>query len=298
MIKYLITLLLIAQSACADGLIKKVFEAGDTLVSSTIDTTDACFIYENSVNETRPVRPTLYLNLTEIGDNNTHNWLQIAIDVSPTSITKAADGWYEVTTLLLEDYAGKVAETQRDWQIDLAPYIEPLTLQYFRLRMSYPYGTAIDSSEYTCTYEAVASDNMYTLHPSYVEDVTHYDLFATNAIRTTVASDCTQTIAFNTKLETNSGRFTKAEEIVLTVYSGMCEDDSLTVYVYPYWYGVVGRVACDTLTFGVAASSIMTQVLSPTPCTPDAILCRVFTYGKAAGDSNQFYMKATKIVNP
>ena len=250
--------------ASATGFYPLVFERGDTLVSATEDTTEGCFIYP-AANTTRPIRPTVHIDFTEIGTNTTHYWWEIYVDVARTDLTKSASGWSEIGKVIIKDWTGLGAGIQNDKVIAL-PFLEPYACQYFRLRILAPVGVAADSTGYALAYNADQSGNMYTPVPTHYRIITHREIWGQIGAMLIIGGASTISNSFDLTIETTPGVFRRADRGVFTLFGSggdnKVDDDTLRVIFNGKVFNTTGVAFLDTLLMPVSASTGSNGVFS------------------------------------
>ena len=297
LMKKLITLILalmVAGTAFGQGNYRYVFESGDTLVSSTNDTSTYCLLYNGSTETTRPIRPTLYIDVTEIGTNTSHYWLQYDVAVAMSNIAKDASGWYPIYSEIENDWGGFATNSQNDIAIPM-PFLESYGALYFRVILSYPSGVGADSTSYKLTYGADETGNMYSPPEQLYKIIPHKKLFRTGAEQLCDSADVSQsTDPVDLRMEITSGRYVLPTRVVLQTGAGRATgagtaDDSLTVYVTPYYYHREGAVTIDTVTIPLNGAAELSFSLAQGTGMVEAVLLEFFNENLGTSDSTYFY---------
>jgi hypothetical protein len=294
----LICVLLVGSSAHGQLYRASFGTTAGTLVGNTVDTTASVFLYNNSSSNPRPIRPTLHIDLDEIGTNTTHNFLEIKIDVADRNLSKAADGWEHIKTLTYNDFSGYNNSSQNDLAIPL-PFLESYAAQYMRLRLHYPFGSSEDSTSYRVYYLADESGSMYTPPETNIEEVAHFDLFNSVSRQNINGTGFVESVAQTNRVEVVPGVFRPINELTLIVLADTkVDDDSMTVYMYPFWKGAVGVIPVDTITFRIGVDSVSVAQFSPVPDYPDEFTLRFYNESGDSEDTTRFYAKLLKECQP
>jgi hypothetical protein len=286
----LTTILLMSANWSAAQLYRTVFEAGDTIVSNTPDTSDQIWLYKSSADNRRPIRSTLFLDLDEVGTNTTHYWLQIDTYLAEQNADPDQDRWVLIHSELWQDFNGIGSSSQNNHSFAM-PWLESYAGQYVHFVFSYPYGVAADSTEWVGVYLADESSNMYDPPRNYVKRIPHYNIWRTRSAKLAIGAANTTSDIIDFRIETSPGVYQMPDRAYLcTVGDGSkYDDDSLTVYIQGVSRGVVTSAYLDTLTVNIASGAADFKAFSFTPGFVDAVKL-VFTPEAAdAADTTDFY---------
>lgn len=262
----LLILLAFCVNAAQAQLYRNRFETGDTLISNTPDTTTRCLIYNTSTQNPRPIRPTVYIPVTEIGTNTTHYWIRVDVDVADRALAKDGNGWANVMTHYLNDWTGYNSESQGDFVIAM-PYLDSYAGSYFRLRLLYPIGADDDSTAYECVYCADQSGNVVSQTYNDTKIVSHFDLWSSNDSKLIIGGvDTYFTTVIDFRVQRSPGVYKLADRAVLEICGDQaeakCEDDTMMVYVSAARYNNLSDQFIDTLTIPIGISSVGVGELS------------------------------------
>lgn len=282
-----------------------VVESGDSLISSTADTTEKFMLYSGSKDDRRPIRPTLLIDVDEIGTNTTHYWMNIRLYITDDgTLAKESDGWCLVRSFNYTDIAGVSSTNQSDFSLPLT-FLDAYAGYYARLVLSFPRGEAADSTAYEIVFMADKSGNMYAQPFNGVKHINHRDLFDTATKQTINGLDSVSTKFIDTRIETSPGNYQLADRVMFTV-DGITkiDDDSLTIYVYGVSdYGLTGGVRLDTLTVPLSLtaaglSSFSLTIPGGATVIPQLLMMRFLGEAASAADTSSFYANLTLECDP
>jgi len=283
-------------------LYDKRIEAGDTLFSNTPDTTDENMLYNGSTDERRIIRPTLHIDLDEIGTNTTHYWIQVDTRIAPSNIDIATDGWSIVHSDFVQDFAGIAATAQNNISIPM-PFLEQYAFYYVSFIISYPYGAAADSTAWSAYLEGDETGNMYQPPLTNMKRITHYNMWGSRAAQLAKGGVNTATYQMDFRIETVPGVFQMPDRAYLTTVGdgAQYDDDSLTVFVQAVARGITKSGYIDTLTMNISSGASDVAAFSftvPTYASGSAISSTGFvdavrliftTEGGDSNDSTNFF---------
>jgi hypothetical protein len=259
-------------------------ESGDTLVSNTVDTTTGCLIYNGSTADRRPIRPTIYIDVDEIGVNTTHYWMEIAVDVACSDRLPAEDddGWYQIYRRTYNDWFGHGGSAQYNICIPL-PQMEVYGMTYFRVRLNYPYGQAADSTAYAVYFCADENNNMYQVPAVNYRRISHYELFGTTAAAAINGTAAKESYAFDLMIEKTPGNFQIPTRVIVEAGGDAVKADADSLLIQIYGYNGLNKTT----------DIICTDTLAPFGTTCYAITPITLT----TGFINSAYIKFTQMLS-
>lgn len=271
------------------------FEAGDTLVSSTQDTSDAIFLYKNSTNERRPLNYTLYFLPTEIGTNSTHYWLQIDVYIADRNLSTKSDAkWCKMATYNIDDWWGLATTSQYAKSIAL-PVLNAYSAQYARFVYFYPYGVANDSTGYECVLTGEMSDNPLPVVTQSIKRISHYDMWHTSDQDSIKGTDYVASDMIDLRIEKTPGQFVlPTRGYITTVAGSKIDDDSLTIYVYGVCKTYLTS-ALDTVTISRSGIGEFNFTLSNGTGFVNVVQLWFYNESAAAADTTTFFSEITLI---
>ena len=290
----LLLLLSFVTSLAQAQLYRKRFETGDTLVAATADTTWRCPIYKSdNTDNTRPIRPVIYIIPTDINNAGGHYWLQVDVEVTDRALGYSDNGWARIGTYKLSDWRGLNETAKYPFRLPL-PILESYACRYFRLILHYPYGASGDSTGYECVYTADISGNMYNPPLNNYKVVPHTSLFNSASAQSINGTDYVKSRYFDLKIETSPGTYRIADRgFIVAAPGAKADDDSITVYLRSYFHGKTTK-DLDTLTIpidGDVGIAEMSLTLSEGTGFVEALNLTAYNEDGSADDTTEVYFE-------
>ena len=291
--KKLIFLLMLLPALCW-GQYQLIPLRADTCISTTADTSARIDMYNGTAGGPRLVRPTVHFNITEIGTNTTHYWIQVDFYINEDAAATDAAGWAPIHTAYWYDWEGYVDSDQNSFAL-ACPWMDNYNFRYFYMVYHCPYGVAGDSTIIQCEVSGDKGQNAPTINPTYVKMIPHDKIWNTSAAKVINGGVTLSSTVLDFRIETTPGIYQIPDRGWISVHGDAVkvESDTLTVKVQGVMpNGSYSVNFLDTLSIPIGSSGSGQSPFSMTLSggTGFVSFCRVQASDEGAADTTGFYM--------